>query len=75
MTKFQRQKHKKLVQELKKRRERGERNLMILNGEIVLRRYHKPTSGSNNPSNISNAASNAPSVVEENMQFLMMTIM
>jgi len=73
MTKFQRQKHKKLVQELKKRRERGERNLMILNGEIVLRRYRKPTIGSNTPSNASNAqptanndVSNAPPVVEEN---------
>ena len=43
-TKFQRQKHRKLVQELKKRREGGEKNLIILNGEIVLGRYHNQIS-------------------------------
>ena len=62
MTKFQRQKHKKLVQELKKRRERGERNLIILNGEIVMRRYRKPTSGGIAPP----SESDAPPVVEAN---------
>ena len=49
MTKFQRDKHRKLVQELKQRRERGEKNLIILNGEIVLRRYRNLTSASNAP--------------------------
>ena len=63
MTKFQRQKHKKLVQELKKRRERGERNLMILNGEIVIRRYRKPTSGGTAPPS---EGMLDPPVVEEN---------
>ena len=50
MTKFQREKHKKLVQELKQRREDGEKNLIIHNGEIVHRRYHNATSASNFPS-------------------------
>ena len=49
MTKFQRDKHRKLVQELKQRRERGEKNLIILNGEIVLRRYRNLTSASTAP--------------------------
>ena len=35
MTKYQRDKHRKLVQELKQRRGNGEKGLMILNGEIV----------------------------------------
>jgi len=51
MAKFQREKHKKLVQDLKQRRERGEKGLMILNGEIVLKRYRKPTRASNGPPN------------------------
>ena len=45
MTKFQREKHKKLVQELKQRRERGEKYLIIFNGEIVLRRDRNPKHG------------------------------
>jgi len=49
MTKFQRDKHRKLVQELKQRRGRGEKNLTILNGEIVLRKYRNPTSASTTP--------------------------
>ena len=45
MTKFQREKHKKLVQQLKQRRERGEKYLIIFNGEIVLRRDRNPKHG------------------------------
>ena len=47
MTKFQREKHRKLVQELKQRREGGEKNLIILNGKIVFRGYRNATSTSN----------------------------
>ena len=50
MTKYQREKHRKLVQELKQRREKGEKGLMILNGEIVLRRYNSQGAASNAPS-------------------------
>ena len=49
MTKFQHEKHRKLVQELKQRREGGEKNLIIYNGEIVHRRYHNATNASNVP--------------------------
>ena len=37
MTNFEHEKNRKLVQELKQRRQRGEKNLMRLNGEVVLR--------------------------------------
>ena len=50
MTKFQCEKHRKLVQELKQRREGGEKNLIIYIGEIVYRRYCNATSASNAPS-------------------------
>ena len=50
MTKFQCEKHRKLVQELKQRREAGEKSLTIYNVEIVCRRYRN--------------ASNAPPVGE-----------
>ena len=38
MTKYQRSKHKQLVDELKRRKSNGENNLIIRNGEIVTRR-------------------------------------
>ena len=50
MTKYQREKHRELVQELKQRRGKGEKGLMILNGEIVLRRYNSQGAASNAPS-------------------------
>ena len=37
MTKFERNKHKKLVDELKERKRQGEENLIIRNGTIVKR--------------------------------------
>ena len=37
MTKLQRLKHKKLIEELKKRKQQGEVNLIIKNGTIVIR--------------------------------------
>ena len=37
MTKLQRSKHKKLVEELKKRKQQGEVNLIIKNGTIMKR--------------------------------------
>ena len=37
MTRFQQEKHKKLVDELRKRRQQGEQNLIIKNGLIVRR--------------------------------------
>ena len=49
MTKLQREKHRKLVQELKQRREGGEKNLIIYNGGIVPRRYRNATNASNVP--------------------------
>ena len=39
MTKFQHEKHRKLVQELKQRREGGEKSLTIYNVEIIHTRY------------------------------------
>ena len=38
MTKYQRSKHKQLVDELKRMKSNGENNLIIKNGEIVTRR-------------------------------------
>ena len=40
MTKYQRQKHKQLVDELKHRRSNGENNLVIRNGEIITKRSY-----------------------------------
>ena len=39
-TKFEREKHKKLVDELKQRRADGETNLIIRNGSIITRPHH-----------------------------------
>ena len=44
-TKFEREKHKNLVSELKNRRSKGEKDLVIRNGAIVT----KPAAGSNTP--------------------------
>ena len=43
ITKFQCEKHGKLVQELKQRGEGGEKNLIIYNDEIVHSRYRNAT--------------------------------
>ena len=40
MTKYQRHKHKQLVDELKRRKSNGENNLVIRNGEIIIKRSH-----------------------------------
>ena len=40
MTKYQRHKHKQLVDELKHRRSNGENNLVIRNGEIITKRVY-----------------------------------
>ena len=40
MTKYQRHKHKQLVDELKRRRSNGENNLVIRNGEIITKRVY-----------------------------------
>ena len=42
MTRFERTKHRKLVVELKRRREQGERNLIIKNWSIVQRQPRRP---------------------------------
>ena len=44
MTKYQRSKHKQLVDELKRRKSNGENNLIIRNGEIVTRRLRTQNS-------------------------------
>ena len=44
MTKLERAKHKKLVDELKRRRQQGELNLVIKNGTIVQRQLVQSTS-------------------------------
>jgi len=44
-TKFKRQKHQKLVQELKRRRESGEQNLVICNNSIVTQSQHSRLTG------------------------------
>ena len=44
MTKLERAKHKKLVDELKRRRQQGELNLVIKNGIIVQRQLVQSTS-------------------------------
>ena len=51
MTQSERVKHKALVQELKSRRAKGERDLMIRNGSIIVRytRVVSKESGSSNP--------------------------
>ena len=41
MTRFERAKHKKLVEELKQRRPEGETNLIIKNGSIVQRQLRR----------------------------------
>ena len=41
MTKFERAKHKKLVDELKQCRQQGETNLIIKNGSIVRRQLRR----------------------------------
>ena len=41
MTRFERAKHKKLVEELKQRRQQGETNLIIKNGLIVQRQLRR----------------------------------
>jgi len=41
-TRFEREKHRKLVEELKRRREQGERNLIIKNRSIVRRQPTRP---------------------------------
>ena len=50
-TKFEREKHKKLVAELKERRTKGESGLIIRNGAIVAR---PPRPGSNPTNNVTN---------------------
>ena len=40
MTKYQRHKHKQLIDELKRRRSNGENNLVIRNGEIITKRSY-----------------------------------
>ena len=50
-TKFEREKHKKLVAELKERRTKGESGLIIRNGAIVAR---PPRPGSNPTTNVTN---------------------
>ena len=50
-TKFEREKHKKLVAELKERRTKGESGLIIRNGAIVAR---LPQPGSNPTTNVTN---------------------
>ena len=40
MTKYQRHKHKQLVDELKHRKSNGKNNLVIRNGEIIIKRSH-----------------------------------
>ena len=44
MTRFQRTKHKKLVDELKRRKQQGEENLIIRNGLIMKRPRTQPIS-------------------------------
>ena len=46
MTKYQRSKHKQLVDELNRRKSNGKNNLIIRNGEIVTR--HLRTQNSDN---------------------------
>jgi len=41
MTKFERAKHRKLVEELKQRRQQGKTNLIIKNGSIVQRQLRR----------------------------------
>ena len=50
-TKFEREKHKKLVAERKERRTKGESGLIIRNGAIVAR---PPRPGSNPTTNVTN---------------------
>lgn len=50
MTKYQRSKHKGLVDELKRRKANGEENLVIRNGEIVTRCLHAPNRDTTVPS-------------------------
>ena len=50
MTKYQRSKHKGLVDELKRRKANGEENLVIRNGEIVTRRLRAPNHDTTVPS-------------------------
>ena len=42
-TKFERSKHRKLIDELKQRRDQGKTNLIICNGSIVIKRPHSQT--------------------------------
>ena len=46
MTSFERAKHKKLVEELKQRRQQGETNLIIKNGLIVQRQLRRSNTSS-----------------------------
>ena len=48
MSKYQRSKHKRLVDELKRRKANGEENLVIRNGEIVTRRLRAPNRDTTN---------------------------
>ena len=52
MTKYQRHKHKHLVDELKRRKSNGENNLVIRNGEIIIRGSH--TNNARNKDNRAN---------------------
>ena len=46
MIKFQREKHRKLVDELKQRRANGEKGLIISNGSLVSRRQAEQSTSS-----------------------------
>ena len=56
MTKFERAKHKKLVDELKQRRQQGETNLIIKNGSIVRRQLRR--------SNTTNVNTSTPNLAQ-----------
>ena len=59
-TKYEREKHKKLVNELKSRRSKGEKNLIIRNGNIVATVPRSQVPADQQPSNgLSNSSSNS----------------